>query len=37
MVMEEGGMKFEGPKSMPRSSYPVEQPMHAEHCRKGGR
>jgi hypothetical protein len=26
-----------GRKSTPRSNYPVERPIHAEHCQKEGR
>ena len=35
----DGGVRNEigGRKSRPRSGYPAEQPMYAEHRRKGGR
>jgi hypothetical protein len=35
IVMAECRMKLRCAKPRPRSAYPVEQPIHAEHCRTG--
>jgi len=35
MVMQECGMKLGGGKSRPRSAYPAEQHIHADHRQMG--